>query len=259
MTFRVSFPQIAGISGLALALLSLSCGISRGPANRHRAERVLYGWHDDGGPGKVNVRISLPDQIAEIKRGDREIGWCYVATGKEGHNTSPGTYKITEKIEDKYSNIYGWIEDDFGNVVDGDAKARDRVPEGMVYVPAPMPYWMRLTSYGVGMHGGIIPQPGEPASHGCIRLPKEFVPTVFDVVDVGTPVVITNEPSNHGFQNFGNSATDAPLYGDRPGGSGDHQWTPGGLRVDSGWTPGGNGGQSAEWGTYRNGLPVSYR
>ena len=116
---------------------------------------MLYQWHDDGGEGKVSIKISLPDQIAEYRRGDRKIGWSYVATGKEGHGTSPGSYKITEKIEDKHSNRYGWIEDEFGNVVDGDAKPGDKVPEGMVYVPAPMPYWMRLTSYGVGMHGGL--------------------------------------------------------------------------------------------------------
>ena len=59
---------------------------------------------------------------------------------------------------------------------------------------------MRLTSYGVGMHGGVIPEPGEPASHGCIRLPKDFVPTLFEVVNVGTPVVITNAPSDRGPQ-----------------------------------------------------------
>jgi hypothetical protein len=159
---------------------------------------VLYQWHDDGGPGKVSIHISLPDQIAEFQRADRVIGWCYVATGKEGHGTSAGSYKITEKIEDKYSNRYGWIEDEFGNVVDNDAQPGDKVPEGMVYVPAPMPFWMRLTSYGIGMHGGFIPEPGKPASHGCIRLPKEFVPVLFDSVVIGTPVTITNKRSNVG-------------------------------------------------------------
>jgi len=157
--------------------------------------RPLYQWYDDGGPGKVSIRISLPDQIAEIERGEREIGWCFVATGKEGHGTSPGVYRITEKIEDKYSNRYGWIEDELGNVVDEDAKSSDPVPEGMVYVPAPMPFWMRITSYGIGMHGGYIPEPGKPASHGCIRMPKEFVPILFDSVDVGTPVTITTARS----------------------------------------------------------------
>ena len=189
---------VAGLAMLAGAVVLSSCGVGGAKPVQAPPEPVLYGWHDDGGPGKVTVRISLPDQIAEYERGGRPIGWSYVATGKEGHGTSTGTYRIMEKIEDKYSNKYGWIEDEFGNVVDGDAKVGDRVPKGMRYVPAPMPFWMRLTSYGIGMHGGLIPEPGKPASHGCIRLPKEFVPLVFDVVDVGTPVIITQEPSRHG-------------------------------------------------------------
>lgn len=157
----------------------------------HRAERVLYEWHDDGGPGEIAIRIDLTEQRAFYTRGKRPIGWSYVATGKEGHGTPAGRYSITEKIEDKYSNAYGWIEDDYGNVVNGDAKPSTKVPPGCHYVAAPMPYWMRLTSYGIGMHAGIIPQPGEPASHGCIRLPKELAPILFDEVRVGTPVTIT--------------------------------------------------------------------
>jgi hypothetical protein len=180
---------------LLLMVFSVSCGTGDPRPTRPRPQRVLHGWYDDGGSGKVSIRISLPDQIAEIKRGERDIGWCYVATGKEGHGTRAGSYTITEKIEDKYSNRYGWIEDEFGNVVDGDAKPSDKVPEGMMYVPAPMPFWMRLTSYGIGMHGGLIPEPGKPASHGCIRMPKEFVPLLFDAAVVGTPVTITSAKS----------------------------------------------------------------
>ena len=189
---------VAGLAMLAGAVVLSSCGVGAAKPAPPPPEPVLYGWHDDGGPGKVTVRISLPDQIAEYHRGGRPIGWSYVATGKEGHGTRAGTYRIMEKIEDKYSNKYGWIEDEFGNVVDGDAKVGDRVPKGMRYVPAPMPFWMRLTSYGIGMHGGLIPEPGKPASHGCIRLPKDFVPLVYDVVQVGTPVIITHAPSRHG-------------------------------------------------------------
>jgi L,D-transpeptidase catalytic domain len=180
-----------------LPLLMGSCA-SRSKPQPLRAQKILHSWHDDGGSGEVNIRISLPDQIAEFERGGRPIGWCYVATGKEGFGTKPGKYRIMEKIEDKYSNRYGWIEDEFGNVVNPDAKAGARVPEGMIYVPAPMPYWMRLTSYGIGMHGGLIPEPGKPASHGCIRLPKQFVPLLYDSVEVGTQVAITNTPSTQG-------------------------------------------------------------
>lgn len=177
--------------------LVVSCGLGSKNFPPVRAERVMYEWHDDGGPGKIKVTISLVDQIAEFERGGRPIGWCYVATGKEGHGTPAAQYKIIEKIEDKYSTKYGWFEDEFGVVTDNDAKSTDRVPKGMTYVPAPMPYWMRLTSAGIGMHGGLIPEPGKPASHGCIRMPKEFVPMLFDAVEIGTPVLITREKRKH--------------------------------------------------------------
>jgi lipoprotein-anchoring transpeptidase ErfK/SrfK len=91
---------------------------------------------------------------------------------------------------DKYSNRYGWIEDGFGNVVDDDAKPSDPLIPGEIYVPAPMPYWMRLTWYGIGMHAGVIPDPGQPASHGCIRLPHAIAPLLYNAVKVGTPVEI---------------------------------------------------------------------
>lgn len=189
---------VAGLAVFGGASVLSSCGLGGAKPVSPPPEPVLYGWYDDGGAGKVTVRISLPDQIAEYERGGRPIGWSYVATGKEGHGTRAGTYRIMEKIVDKYSSKYGWIEDELGNVVDGDAKVGDRVPKGMKYVPAPMPFWMRLTSYGIGMHGGLIPEPGKPASHGCIRLPKDFVPLVYDAVQVGTPVTITHAPSRHG-------------------------------------------------------------
>lgn len=244
MSPHVLIARLSGVSCLALALMASSCApVSSGPMSRPRAERKLYGWNDDGGEGKVTVRISLSDQIAQFKRGDREIGWCYVATGKEGHSTAAGSYTITEKIEDKYSNRYGWFEDEFGNVTDNDAKYNDKVPAGMVYKPAPMPYWMRLTSYGIGMHGGIIPLPGEPASHGCIRIPKDVVPRIFEVVKVGTPVVITHAPSNREIPGEALPQDVEFTRGERP---------PAAAPNSRAWS----GGDTAESVTYRNGRPV---
>ncbi|MBK1883244.1 L,D-transpeptidase family protein [Luteolibacter pohnpeiensis] len=182
---------IARIAGLAASVVLVSCGPLGSPSNPPRAQQVMYEWHDDGGPGEVSVDISLSEQIARFNRGGQEIGWTYVTTGKEGHATTPGSYQITEKIVDKHSNRYGWMENAAGEVIDGDARYDDPVPAGARYVPAPMPYWMRLTNYGVGMHGGIIPKPGQPSSHGCIRLPHDFVPKAFDAVKVGTPVKIS--------------------------------------------------------------------
>lgn len=180
---------------LVASLVLVSCGAPPPPRNDFRDSRPLYKWQDDGGPGEVKVRINLSSQRAYYTRGGRPIGWSFVATGREGHKTPAGSYKITEKVVDKYSNRYGWIENEWGETIDHDASPGDSVPAGGRYVAAPMPYWMRLTSYGIGMHAGHIPSPGEPASHGCIRLPKPLAPLVYDVVKVGTPVVIEYGPA----------------------------------------------------------------
>ncbi len=176
---------------LAVCALGLDSCASSVPQVPKKADRIMYQWYPDDGQGNVSITISLGEQVATIMRGGREIGWCYVATGKEGRATRPGSYSITEKIVDKHSNRYGWIENEYGEVTDDDASPGDKLEAGERYVPAPMPYWMRLTDYGIGMHVGNIPQPGAPASHGCIRMPKEFVPVLFDKVKVGTPVKIT--------------------------------------------------------------------
>lgn len=51
-----------------------------------------------------------------------------------------------------------------------------------------MPYWMRLTPTGVGMHVGYVP--GRPASHGCIRLKREVAVQLFEILDLGSRVAV---------------------------------------------------------------------
>jgi lipoprotein-anchoring transpeptidase ErfK/SrfK len=190
MNLRLPLLLLSRLSLLGTALLGSSCGLVT-PKPPGKAKPVLYEWSDDGGPGEVTVEIDLTEQIATYRRGDREIGWSFVSTGKEGHSTPPGNYTITEKLPLKFSNRYGWIADAQGNVTNGDAKPTTPVPPGEIYSPAPMHHWMRITNYGIGLHAGEIPRPGEAASHGCIRLPRDFVPKLYDVTKVGTPVRIT--------------------------------------------------------------------
>jgi len=112
-----------------------------------------------------------------------------VATGKASHPTPKGDYKIIEKKEDHKSNLYGRIVSGEGQTVVSDADTRAHsVPEGGRFVGAPMPYWMRLTTTGVGMHVGYVP--GRPASHGCIRLKKDVAVELFSILDLGSPVTI---------------------------------------------------------------------
>ncbi len=161
------------------------------PPPPQRAAPVLYEWNDDGGPGEISIHIDMRSQIATIHRGNREVGWCYVATGRDGQRTPAGNFRVTEMVVDKISNRWGWQENEFGQVINPSARYDHPLPPGARFVPAPMPYWMRLTDWGIGLHGGIIPNPGSPASAGCIRLPNDFAPVLYREVKIGTPVKIT--------------------------------------------------------------------
>jgi lipoprotein-anchoring transpeptidase ErfK/SrfK len=152
---------------------------------------VLYEWYPVELPGEPSIVIDLRTQRAVVYLGGQYAGWTMVATGKEGYGTPAGEYTILEKLVDKHSTLYGRIVDAEGNTVNADADVRRHsAPPGGRFLYAPMPYWMRLTWRGIGMHAGRIPRPGSPASHGCIRLPRAFAIQLFQIVRIGTPVRI---------------------------------------------------------------------
>lgn len=152
----------------------------------------LFEWHGDELAGPTSIKIRLDEQKAYIFRNGLEAGWTTLASGTVRHPTPNGSFRILEKVVDKVSNTYGVIVNGAGEVVNWDAQAGvTPVPAGCRFVGAEMPYWMRLTSYGIGMHAGEIPDPGYPASHGCIRLPRAMAEKLFAIVHEGTPVSIT--------------------------------------------------------------------
>jgi hypothetical protein len=158
---------------------------------------TLYEWNEvgEGAPGPAKIRIELDEQKAYIYKGGEFTAWTYLASGRENHRTPRGTFRIMEKQAQKASSEYGMIVDANGNVIDRDAtNGEESIPPGGRFVGAPMPHWMRLTGYGIGMHAGNIPNPGMPASHGCIRLPADVAAKLYEVVDVGTEVTISGEP-----------------------------------------------------------------
>jgi hypothetical protein len=155
--------------------------------SREVVDNVSY-W-DGGGSGPPSITINLTEQRAYFYRGSQLIGVALVATGKEGYDTPAGTFHIMEKIPDKVSDLFGWMHDASGAVINYDADSRrDPVPPGGRFDGAEMPYWMRLTSGGVGMHQGPLPVPGSPASHGCIRVSKLVIADFYNAAQVGMPV-----------------------------------------------------------------------
>jgi hypothetical protein len=159
-----------------------------------KAERIIraYEWYPEQSPsGPVKIVIVTTEQKAYVYRGGKSIGWTRVSTGKDGYETPHGTFKILQKSKDHKSSQYGkFVDAASGEVVNWDADVKMKVPPGCRYEPASMPYFLRITWDGVGLHSGIVPD--HPASHGCIRVRKEMAPILFDLVKKGDTVVVVD-------------------------------------------------------------------
>ena len=127
-----------------------------------------YRWHPAAAPsGPMVAVVSLPEQRIHVYRNGVRIGLSTVSTGKPGHETPTGTFSILQKKRMHRSNLY----DD-----------------------APMPFMQRLTWDGIALHAGRVR--AEPASHGCVRLPRAFAEQLFEATDKGMTVVIADYASH---------------------------------------------------------------
>jgi hypothetical protein len=136
---------------------------------------------------ETSVEIDLEEQAAYLLKNGRPVLASPISSGRYGHLTKMGSFKILEKERTHYSSMYGKIVDARGNTIVGDADADMRVPRGGKFVPAPMHYFMRFHGAD-GLHAGYLP--GYPASHGCVRMPQEYAIAFFNSVSVGTPVTV---------------------------------------------------------------------
>lgn len=199
------FRPTAALFATALAFAASSCTTPL-PAPRYGTEAASTTrpppreswWKGDGVSGKPNIVISLSEQSVSYFKGGQLVGVSPISSGREGHSTPAGSYRIIEKDRNHRSSLYGAFCDSKNQIVVPDVDARsDRAPSGTHFVGAEMPCFMRITG-GTGMHEGYLP--GYPASHGCIRLPGDMAENFFRATPVGTPVQITG------------NAADAPRY-----------------------------------------------
>ena len=139
------------------------------------------------------IYICLGQQRGRLYVGDQVAADWPVSTGADTHPTPTGPYRVRFKEKEHASNRYGKMYNAEGKCIDNNADAfTQQVPEGGRFEGSPMPNWMRLTSDGVGMHTGKVVA-GKRLSHGCIRLPHMVSTMLFDIVEYGTPVIISEE------------------------------------------------------------------
>ena len=121
-----------------------------------------YLWRDvPESAGAERVVISLTDQLAYFYRGDMLAAVATISSGAAETPTPTGIFRVLEKKPMHRSRKYD---------------------------NAPMPFMQRIDQYGVALHAGH--NPGHPASHGCVRLPKQFAAKLFAATGIGTPVLI---------------------------------------------------------------------
>jgi endonuclease YncB( thermonuclease family) len=110
-------------------------------------------------PGPRHVEISVDRQVLLLVDGTRVVRAIHVSTGAGGR-TPIGSFSVREK------DLLSWSR--------------------------PFQVWMPHAAYfygGFAMHGYPY-VPAYPASHGCVRLPEDEAPVVYDFVTLGTPVLV---------------------------------------------------------------------
>ncbi|MEI7620325.1 MAG: L,D-transpeptidase [Candidatus Falkowbacteria bacterium] len=120
---------------------------------------------------KKKIEVNVKTQKMQYFLGGVNMGEYVVSTGKASTPTPKGSFVIQNKLPRPKSQAYGlW-----------------------------MPYWMGLSSAGIGIHelpewGKGIKEGaaslGKPVSHGCIRLGVGPAKKLYEWAEVGTEVKV---------------------------------------------------------------------
>ena len=114
--------------------------------------------------GQVEIFVSIDQQKLHLYSDGAHIADTSVATGVPSLPTPLGVFSVIQKQVFHRSNIYSG---------------------------APMPFMQRITWSGVALHEGE--SIGHRASHGCIRMPREFAMKLYQLTKIGARVIVANE------------------------------------------------------------------
>jgi len=145
-----------------------------------------------------NVHISIRDQRLTLKEGETLIRFYPVSTSRFGIGTEEGSmktpigrFRVAEKIGDGLPS-----DTVFQSRVP--LKADDPLPPTEDLVMSRILWLDGLDEHNTNTRERFIyihgtkheDKIGNPASHGCVRMRNADVIELFDLVDVGAPVVI---------------------------------------------------------------------
>jgi L,D-transpeptidase catalytic domain len=156
---------LATVCAVALAVMA-------SPAEAYGNLKTTLVRHTDSGrnhkqaaekipKGPLQIIISINQQRLHLYSDGVHVADAPIATGVPDHPTPLGIFSIIQKSRDHHSNIYS---------------------------NAPMPFMERITWSGVALHEGA--NLGHPASHGCVRMSREFAMRLWALTKLGSRVVI---------------------------------------------------------------------
>jgi hypothetical protein len=159
-------------AGVALVIVAMLAGLAQaaGPkSNRYQAGeqhevQAARNAFREQARGTLQLVVSIGRQHVTLYSNGTRIAQVPVSSGRSDHPTPTGVFSVIEKDRWHRSNLYD---------------------------NAPMFYMQRITWSGVAMHEGMLP--GVPASHGCIRLPREFAARLWGVTKLGVRVVVAQQ------------------------------------------------------------------
>jgi len=154
--------RLAVLTVAGLAALAATAAIDSADARSSRDKRDEFGQSRAGAP--LLAVVALGEQRVTIYNADGRMLQSPVSSGATGLETPAGIYSVVQKNEVHQSNVY---ED--GN----------------------MPFMQRITWTGIALHAGVLP--GQPASHGCVRMPHAFAQRLFPLTDIGMRVVVVRD------------------------------------------------------------------
>jgi lipoprotein-anchoring transpeptidase ErfK/SrfK len=126
-------------------------------------------------PERRRIVVSIPDRKLVLLEGDRVLRGYDVAGGKPSTPTPQGKFAIINRVPNP-----AW----YGPSVTV-APGKNN-PLGS--------RWMGLSAKGYGIHGTNVPSSiGKAASHGCVRMRKQDLEELFEMVTVGTTVELQGE------------------------------------------------------------------
>ncbi len=144
-----------------------------------------------GGTAAVHTMPDWGDMYVDVDLSEQHM-W-YVVDGEIALETDVVTGEpIPERITPE--GTYSVLEKLRNTVLVGSTNPATGKPS----YETPVNYWMRVTWTGIGLHdatwqaafGGNLNQTPGIGSHGCINMPLDQASALYEILEIGTPVVI---------------------------------------------------------------------